>query len=298
MELLSDWATRAKPRNGTRHDFLELLVVTISAGLWDCATIEDVAAWSRPQTAWLRQFIVLKNGIPSKDAFLLFIHLLDPIKFERSFRQWVSSLIPNLSGTIAVDGKTIWCSGCGGETAVHMVSAFATRRSLVLGQEKVSAKSVEITAFPELHDALYVKCFLVSIYAMGCKRAIAEKIIAKGTDYLLVVKGNQPNLHQAIQDAFIDRKNQFIHTVQIEQGHGRLVTRRCSVPPATGIVPESDWQRCPVIARIDSVCQVKDKPFSLEQSFYMLRATLHRQMWLKQFVRTGELRTSFIGCLI
>ena len=240
MEMLSAVDDPRQPSNGTRHDFQELLVMTISAVLSDCDTIEDVAAWSRAHTTWLRQFLMLKNGIPSEDTFLRVFRLLNPKQFERCFRQWVSSLIPNMSGTIAVDGKTVRGSGSGGETAIHMVSAFATRLGLVLGQEKVSAKSNEITAIPELLDALYVKGFLVSIDAMGCQRAIAEKIIARGADYLLAVKGNQPNLHQAIQDAFIDRKDQIVHAEQLEQGHGRLVTQRCSVLPATGIVPESD----------------------------------------------------------
>ena len=150
-----------------------------------------------------------------------------------------------------------------------MVSAFATNLGLVLGQEKVSAKSNEITAIPELLDALYLKVFLVSIDAMGCQRAIAEKIVAKQADYLLAVKGNQPTLYQAIQDAFPDRKDQIVHVEQVEQGHGRIVAQRCSVLPATGIVSENDWPGCTVIVRIDSVRQVKGKQSSMEQRYYI-----------------------------
>lgn len=269
MEMLSDVDDPRQPSNGTRHNFLELLVMTISAVLSDCDTIEDVAAWSRAHTGWLRQFLVLKNGIPSEDTFLRAFRLLDPKQFESCFRRWVSGLIPNLSGTIAVDGKTVRGSGHGGETAIHMVSAFATKLGLVLGQEKVSAKSNEITAIPELLDALYLKGFLVSIDAMGCQRAIAEKIVAKQADYLLAVKGNQPTLYQAIQDAFLDREDQIIHVEQVEQGRGRIVAQRCSVLPATGIVSESDWPDCTVIARIDSVRQVKGKQSGMEQRYYI-----------------------------
>jgi hypothetical protein len=107
---------------------------------------------------------------------------------------------------------------------------------LVLGQEKVSAKSNEITAIPELLDALYLQGFLVSIDAMGCQRAIAGKIVAKGADYLLAVKGNQPALQQAIQTAFLDQKDAIIQAEQVLQGHGRVVAQRCSVLPANGDV--------------------------------------------------------------
>lgn len=274
MEMLSDVVDPRQPSNGTRHNFLELLVMTISAVLSDCDTIEDVAAWSREHIDWLRQFLVLKNGIPSEDTFLRIFRLLDPKQFESSFRRWVSGLLPKLSGTIAVDGKTVRGSGNGGETAIHMVSAFSTKLGLVLGQEKVSAKSNEITAIPELLDALSLEGCLVSIDAMGCQRAIAEKIVTRKADYLLAVKGNQPNLHQAIQDAFIDRKDQIVHAEQVEQGHGRTVAQRCSVLPATGIVPESDWPNCRVIVRIDSLRQVKGKAPSMEQRYYIASRNL------------------------
>ena len=78
MELLSDIDDPRQPSNGTRHDFQELLVMTLSAVLSDCDTIEDVAAWSRAHTIWLRQFLVLKHGIPSEDTFLRVFRLLDP----------------------------------------------------------------------------------------------------------------------------------------------------------------------------------------------------------------------------
>ena len=58
-----------------------------------------------------------------------------------------------------------------------MVSAFSTELGLVLGQEKVAGKSNEITAIPELLEALHIKGLLVSIDAMGCQREIAARIV-------------------------------------------------------------------------------------------------------------------------
>ena len=196
----------------------------------------------------------------------------------------MSHLIPNLSGTIAVDGKTVRGSGNGGETAIHMVSALATRLGLVLGQEKVSAKSNEITAIPELLDALYLKGFLSSVstprrkwpWAMpwAASGRLPRRSLPRKADYLLAVKGNQPKLYQAIQDAFLDDTDQVVHVEQAEQGHGRLVAQRCSVLPAAGIVPEADWPQCALIARIDSIRQVKGKAPSMEQRYYIASRNL------------------------
>ena len=53
-----------------------------------------------------------------------------------------------------------------------------------------------------------------------------------------------------------------------------LVAQRCSVLPASGIVSESDWPECAVIARIDSVRQVKGKPLGMEQRYYIASRNL------------------------
>lgn len=135
---------------------------------------------------------MLKNGVPSEEIFLRIFRVMDPKQFETVFRRGVSGVVGALSGTIAVDGKTVRGSGSGGETAIHMASAFATELGIVLGQEKVASKSNEITAIPELLEALYIKGFLVSIDAMGCQKSIARQITAKDGDYLLMIKGNPP----------------------------------------------------------------------------------------------------------
>ena len=157
-----------KPSNGTLHDFVEILVIAMAAVLSDCDTIEDIACWGRTKAPWLREFLVLKNGVPSEETFLRVFRALDPKQFEAAFRRWVAGMVGTLRGSVAVDGKTVRGSGRGGETAIHrVVSAFATELGLVLGQEKVASKSNEITAIPELLKAPYINGLLVSIEAMG-----------------------------------------------------------------------------------------------------------------------------------
>ena len=75
-----------------------------------------------------------------------------------------------------------------------MVSAFAARQRLVLGQVKVAEKSNEIVAIPKLLDMLAIEGAIVTIDAMGCQRDIAQKILDKKADYVLALKGNQGTL--------------------------------------------------------------------------------------------------------
>ncbi len=198
--FLGEVADPRKPSNGTRHDFLEILVIAISAVLSDCDTIEDMAEWGRTKEAWRREFLVLRNGVPSEKTFLRIFQALDPKQFEAASRRWVGAL----RGVVAVDGKTVRGSGSGGESAIHMVSAFTTELGVVLGQEKIARQSNEITAIPELLKALSINGWLVSIDAMGCQKSFARQITDQGGDDRLAVKDNQPTLSKAIKTEFID----------------------------------------------------------------------------------------------
>ena len=103
------------------------------------------------------------------------------------------------SDVIAIDGKTSRRSKKGAQEAIHLVSAFAARQRLVLGQVKVSEKSNEIVAIPALLEMLTTEGAIVTIDAMGCQRDIAAKILAKKADYVLALKGNQGTLREDVE---------------------------------------------------------------------------------------------------
>jgi len=96
---------------------------------------------------------------------------------------------------VSIDGKTMRGSrnqGC--KTATHIVSAWADKNELILGQIKVEEKSNEITAIPKLLDTLLLEGCVITIDAMGCQKNIARKIVTKKADYILSVKENQKDL--------------------------------------------------------------------------------------------------------
>ena len=109
---------------------------------------------------------------------------------------WVDSICKRTEGEIiSVDGKTMCGAGYKGcKPATHIVSAWADENEIILGQIKVNEKSNEITAIPELLDALLIKGRVVTIDAMGCQKSISKKIIDKQADYVLAVKENQKEL--------------------------------------------------------------------------------------------------------
>ncbi|MCX4159747.1 MULTISPECIES: ISAs1 family transposase [Paraburkholderia] len=148
----------------------------------------------------------------------------------------MSSLCPVLAGqVVAIDGKTVRGSHQRGQRAIHLVSAYGSGLGMVLGQVRTADKSNEITAIPELLDALLLKGAIVAIDAMGCQSALAARIVKAGADYVLAVKGNQPSLltHirttlEAIERIPAAERDVFItEHRQVEKGHGRIETRQC-----------------------------------------------------------------------
>jgi predicted transposase YbfD/YdcC len=179
---------------------------------------------------------------------------LDPEELEQGFVEWVSSIAKLTAGAVvAIDGKALCGTREGGKKQlVHMVSAWAESNGLVLGQRKVDEKSNEITAIPKLLAVLELTGAVVTIDAMGCQRSIASQIIGKKADYVLAVKENQGNLLEQIKDSFRLLKADAV-SEQIDCGHGRVETRRCSVIADTSLLEQSaEWAGLRSLVRVQA----------------------------------------------
>lgn len=86
-------------------------------------------------------------------------------------------------------------------------SFFATDARIVLGQEKVTDKSNEIIAIPQLLKLLDIKGHIITIDAMGCQYQIANQIITQEGDYILALKGNQSTLSSDVKSYFNNDNN-------------------------------------------------------------------------------------------
>jgi predicted transposase YbfD/YdcC len=141
------------------------------------------------------------TGTPAHDHLGDILAVLDHEQFRRCFVAWVTALTGTQEGVIAIDGKTVRRSGHKrkGQAPIHMVSAFAARQRLVLGQVKMADKSNEIIAIPKLLDLLAIDGAIITIDAIGCQREIAQKVVEKQADYVLALKGNQGSLREDVE---------------------------------------------------------------------------------------------------
>jgi DDE_Tnp_1-associated/Transposase DDE domain len=103
---------------------------------------------------------------------------------------------------IAIDGKTLRGSKDANGDAEHCLSAFAHAVQKVLGHTASRGKGMEIPDALALLERIDLTDKVVTGDAMFCQRSITEKIVERGGDYVLPVKGNQKNLLEDIQTAF------------------------------------------------------------------------------------------------
>ncbi len=239
------------PRRAHRrlHLLQDIIVIALCAVLAGAQDWHEIELFGRKRRDWLQGFLALPNGTPAHDTFERVFDRLQPQAFQACFRAGVQALQEALSiKHVAIDGKTLRGSGTAKLGPLHLVSAWATAQRLSLGQVAVDSKSNEITAIPALLELLDIKGAIVTIDAMGCQKAIAEKIVNCGGDYILTAKDNQPHLVEDIQRSLLAAcENDFVgmehdtYETQ-ERGHGREEYRCYSVlHHTTGIRNAADW---------------------------------------------------------
>lgn len=248
----------------------EIFFLVLSAQICGYETFREYETYGELKIDLLKNFLPYKNGAPSRSTIARVLALFDPKYLESIFIVWMQKIVAkeNTEKVIALDGKT----HCGlQENTLHLVSAFDTQNGLILGEEKVSDKSNEITAIPILLNSLAIEGHIVSIDAMGCQKTIAEKIRAKKADYLLALKGNQGYLLDDVKMYFESSdclKNCEVAT-RFDKGHGRIETRTCYVTDDINWIDQKDnWKDLKCIVMVISKRLIKGKE-SVEKRFFI-----------------------------
>ena len=221
------------------HKLSDILLLTICAVISGAEGWEDIEDFGETHLDFLKQYGDFENGIPVHDTIARVVSCISPSKFHECFINWMRDChTSDDKDVIAIDGKTLRHSydKSRRKGAIHVISAFSTMHSLVIGQIRTDEKSNEITAIPELLNMLDIKGKIITTDAMGCQKDIAEKIQKQGGDYLFAVKGTQGRLNKAFEEKFpLKELNNPEHDSYAisEKSHGREEIRLhivCDVP--------------------------------------------------------------------
>src|SRR5450432_631193 len=249
------------------YPLAEVLLLLTCATIASCDDFDEIAAWGEHHLGLLRRFAPFHNGIPCERWLRTLVNRVDPLTFGICFEGWIHALWPGRHDLIAIDGKTSRRTHHKrkGLKALHTLSAYATNARLTLAQLSVPEKTNEITAIPELLDHLaetkQLEGALVTIDAMGCQVAIADKIVAHKANFMLALKGNQLTLETEVEDYFRTApEDEIVRKTTIEKGHGRIETRIFTASKAVDwIKSEKTYPGQPKFNHIKTIVKVVNR---------------------------------------
>lgn len=218
------------PRTGNaqRHELLDILSIALVASVCGAEGCVDFAEFAVDREPLLREFLRLKNGLPSHDTFSRVFRLLDPEAFGQSFGAFLDDLGADGAGMLAVDGKTLRRSfdRAAARSPLHVVTAFGADARLVIGQRAVPEGANEITAARALLETLTLDGVLVTGDAIHAQAETARCVLERGGDYLLALKANRPAMHADVAAFFADPPEPLAEFETTDADHGRIETRR------------------------------------------------------------------------
>ena len=173
-----------RPGQNRKHRLDELILLAccaVLAGANDCV---EIATWAGRHLGFLRTFLDLPHGVPSRDTFSRALALVPPATLQGLLLPWLQQRRGLPGDSAHLDGKALRNTRRRSAKlgALHVVSAWASATGLTLGQVAVDARSNEITAIPEPLELLDLQDKVVTIAAMGCQKEIATAIGEQGGD--------------------------------------------------------------------------------------------------------------------
>jgi len=260
-----------KPDNQS-YPLVDLMIIILAAVIAGANSIASIHQYSTCKFEIFQRLLGIERA-PSYSVFWWLLVRLEPTQLAEAFVQWVR-LLPDEAKEriIAVDGKRL--NGAKRQL-VHLVSAWDTGRSLLLGQVKTEQKSNEITAIPELLKIVDLKDAVVTIDAAGCQKRIVEEIIARGGDYVIALKGNQGTLHAEAENFFTQAREVGYENTgcllskTTEKGHGRIEAREVVVARnLEWLASQKAWSKLETLIEVTARREVKGK-VTEERRYYI-----------------------------
>lgn len=254
--------TDPRGKQGVLHPFMSIVMIALLATIGGAKGWEDIETYGVSHEVWLSSFLALPFGIPRADTYRRLFERISPTAMKQSFDSWLDSLVIDLGAeVIPIDGKTLRGSyeRNGEQSALHLVSAWASENRLFLGQVKVESKSNEITAIPALLELLDISGCIITIDAMGTQTEIAHRIQAQGADYVLALKANHPTLHAQVKQWFETAQAQNFegiehsYDLQVESGHHRREKRQVtavSIEQMGDLYKQAQWSGLQTVVKV------------------------------------------------
>jgi hypothetical protein len=193
-----------RKKRGQSYDLWALLALIVVGFLCGRQGLMAVHRMGRSLTEDQRRRLGFRRKMPCHATLTETIRAIDADELAALLGRVVVTGDDEAPRHIAIDGKTMVSSKDGEGRAVHCVSAFCHTLQHVMDHAASRGKGLEVPDALKLLDRIELKDKIVTGDALFCQKAIAEKIVERGGNYVLPVKKNQNNLLEDIQTAFME----------------------------------------------------------------------------------------------
>jgi len=250
MEGLLDYlktVTDERQEKKVRHNIGDIVALVFFATLAFADEWAAIEVFGNEHEDFLRRYLDLPHGIPSHDTIQRVFAMVPPEELQQFRTLWDEMLSSDegekIKKILSIDGKTQRGNGNKNQKANHIVSA-VDEDGFCLGEKRVSEKSNEITAIPELLKVLNIKGHIITIDAMGTQTGIVKIIRKKRAEYVLALKGNQGTLHEDVKLYFGDAEllSKCAYKKTVEKARGGVEVREYWQTDDIGWLPQKkDW---------------------------------------------------------
>lgn len=232
---------------GRRYPLVAMLTLVCVGLLCGYRSIYAISEWGANYGAtYLERLGFNEHGYPAQATWYRVLRLIDVDVVEEKVRKWLEALLKTKEGQLlglSIDGKTLRISQKMGAKGSHLLSAVIHGLGVTVGQWPVDEHTNEIGMMNTVLLDLALEGRVVTTDALLTQKDVTETIIDRGGDYILPIKGNQPETEAILSEWFdtppapYEPPNQCART--IDKGHGRLTTR--SIQTNTALNDYLNW---------------------------------------------------------
>src|SRR5438874_1875209 len=270
-------------KRGVRYSSALILTLIVLAKLAGMTSLAGIAEWVRLRADWLNE--VLPNpreSFPCAATYSNVVRALD----AQQVRQVMNDLLTRVGALkrgadnasredkaaerekhvhVALDGKTL--RGTLGHTAsdqqkMHQVALYETQTGVLLKEQVTGEKQNELSIVAQFLTPLLVQGRIISADALHTQCAFCWQVRRWEGDYVLIVKGNQPSLHDDLELFFREppadcRDWRTARTV--DKGHGRLEIRELVVSTELNDFLAGQWAGVAQVFRLTRIVKEDGK---------------------------------------
>ena len=236
-----------QPR-GKRHPLAAIFALACCAMFCGARSYSAIAEWGRHDGTRIAQALGFTHATPCAATLHTILRHVDRDAFETSLGAWADSVVGSLPTAPetpepagALEGTTLRGSQNQGAPGTHLLSALAHQGGVTLTQGAVDDKTNEITAVETILAQLVLEGRIATMDARLTQRRVAQTMVGKGGDYVMIVKENQPQVRADMELVFtlppLGDRPATARTVDL--GHGRIEQRNLTTSAA--LVGYSDW---------------------------------------------------------